>query len=345
MNIYTKFIVVMFLLYGCFNDGHKDNIIDINSTKIKNISINYIDSLIVQIDSIAINDAKLIHITNDILYWFDSISPELFIFNRDLSLSEHIDYTGRGPGEFNTSYKIDISKKNNIRIYDFQTKKINIFNGLRNYSSSFHFSEYEVNRLAAVDDSRLFLQLRNIKSDLDPAFILIDTAGVELMNGGKRPENAIIQDVISGGSIAYDKNENIYYSYGSDYRIWKVNLKTQIITIFNNKPVYFLESEAEEIRKLNQREYAKYYFEHSRTWNIFYVEPNLIVQQIYPQRPQKNNNYSYLEIFDTTGIKVGTKILFQNEIINVQNGKIYCKSVNEDNFSKYKKVEIYEIKI
>jgi len=340
----TKYLLLLLLLFGCSKNDSEEITTIINNTKLKNINIRLIDSLIIPIDTIAINDAKLILNINDTIYWYDDHSPELFIFDRKLNLIKHIDYSGRGPGEFNSSYKISFSN-NNALIYDPLTKRITRFKGLTKYEGSFNYSKYNINRLVAVNDLKLFLQLRDAKISRKPAFVLIDTSGIELMQGGVKPANAIIQDVISGGSVVVDKNENVYFSYISDYRIWKVNTKTKKISIINNKPSYFKESNPDEVKKLPQHDFAKYYFTHSRTWNIFFVEPNFIIQQIFPEKPtiRPEELYSYLEIFNTEGTKIGTKILFKKEIINVQGEKIYCKSFVSDDLNKTKKIEIYEI--
>lgn len=242
--------------------------------------------------------------------------------------------SGRGPGEYQkaSSYSCD-DKSVSFSVLDQSLSKISFFRYEENEQTYLFDYEFIIpsNRPKNFTYTNTFFVTLNelMNPELEtPAITIYSKDGNKIKTIGEIPINANLQFYIGGGGgITKDNLGNIYYSYLGDHKIWKWNSEEDIISVFNQKPSYFVSPDSLKVTtKFNSAiEIIRYAYEITRVTGLFFVEPDLIIQQLEPDNYLKEGAQQnvLIEVFDTQGSKKYTSIKLPNTIAFTTGELIY----------------------
>lgn len=242
---------------------------------------------------------------------------------------EKFNKKGSGPGEIEKATRYVASTDlNRFAIWDRGLQKFSVYN-----LPTSHVYDVPVQNAS----SKLFVTLKNhlIASFNDPgqgkqnfAVSVYNKHGNIVHQWGKIPYYAKLQEYRDGGGITKDDKGNIYYSYLGGYKIWKIDPKTNKVSVFSDKPAYFDEANRDKLKRADNNQSINplmaYSFTISRVSGLYFLEPDVIIQQIDDGDPWKKEKVnSYLEIWNTNGKKIASKIEIPQWIAGVRERKIY----------------------
>ncbi len=254
------------------------------------------------------------------------------IFSKNRSLLYYQDKKGRGPGEFERAVHYSCNG-NSISVLDRSSNKVSLFRYSKNgkellFSDEFSISKKRPSKLLDVGHSLFTLNNLLNPNVSEPAISVYKKDGTTVTSVGLIPKSAELQSFIEGsGGITVDDSSNIYYSFLGDHRVWKWSQKKDSVIIFDNKPEYFINTESGNLKKASKSsmEKIRYAFEISRITDLFFLSPDLIIQQIEPDNYLKEGAKQkvLIEVFDTNGIKKYSSVQLPNVISFTYKDLIY----------------------
>ena len=223
------------------------------------------------------------------IYILDSKEKTIYLFNEEGKLLRKIGGPGQGPGEFQTPVSIYVDNKDFFYIMDVSNGRIEIFNSESNYVKSIRIMEPNASRKrrSIVDkkgnfyisgyypDSNSVISKFSSSGELIKHFPLpaIEYKGIEFNEHHKR----MAMQNLSGGSMCFDEEERIYFSYSWPYLI-KILTKEgdELFQLseesnFNWVPFIF------KTDRINGTMWG----ESTRTYNIFLLNNQYIVNSIF----------------------------------------------------------------
>lgn len=265
-----------------------------------------------------------IRFDNSRLLWGEKSNA--YFFDSNGTLLQSAEFKGRGPGEILAGMDYQILNDGRIFILDFEQYKISVFDSVFNLVKDIPINKLNSKQIEVINDSTFFTFNDLIFQRAEAAVTLFNNNGEIKGEWGKTPEYALLQDVRNGGGITSDNQGNIYYSYLGGHKLWKLNTYTGQIDVFDHKPDYFIEADPEKISSLgtNISEIISYSFQVSRVSGLFFLEPNYIIQQIDTGNPWEGEDTRiFLEIWNTDGNKLASKLEINHWIADVEGENIY----------------------
>lgn len=253
----------------------------------------------------------------------------IILFSQDGKSVEVQEKAGRGPGELLSSTYYQVDNEKNIAILDKRQYKIAQFNTTFDHLGDVPFSGVRTKQFVVIGDGKYATFNDLVTNKSDPAVSLFNKEGKLVNEWGNIPYYALLQANRNGGGIVKDSEENIYYSYLGGYKIWKINRKANKISIFDQKPDYFDGTDKEKISNVvgNLQKLIPHSFEISRVSGLFFLKPNIIVQQIDDGNPWRDEEVQlYLEMWNTKGKKIADNVEIPHWIADTNGDLIYLLS-------------------
>lgn len=304
--------------------------------KIKSVSFENVfvakDTLYIDFtDELLLEHPKALCFKGGNLIWGQKNS--FFSFDQNGALVDYKEIKGRGPGEFERAVHYDCKPNNSFSALDAQSYKISTYffnsdNNKYTLEDEFRTKNYKTRNFFHLNNSFVTLNELVTPNLKIPALSIYDERGSLKREIGNIPENAQLQFYLEGGGGATKDNYgNIYYTFLGDHRVWKWNSAQDSIYIFNNKPDYFVSPERAIIKRFSNDaiKTIRYSYEITRVTGLFYVEPNLIVQQLEPDNylmPGTTQNI-LIEVFMANGVKTYTSINLPNAIAFTYKDLVY----------------------
>lgn len=314
---YLKITIISILLFltSCNSNTSSKNF--------KDIFINNDSIQIKNADSLALVEPRYIFVDNKSrIIWCDFRLP-IYFFDFNGNLVKTYNKMGNGPGEITGSPILMQDKSGLYYLFNEVKKNMTILDKNLAYKYSFFIKSPNVVRNITIDkQGDVIIQNNALFGSMKPAIERYSKNGKLLGKWGTIPFIAFSQDALDGPGVVTDLEGNIYYSYLTDYKLYKIDIKDSSLTIFDNKPSYFIAAKENKIhpRAKNVSSTIKYVFTVSRVNKIFFIEPDIIIQQIIQGRYKKTK--VFLEIWNTNGKKIYTKVKSPGFIIGSFKNKI-----------------------
>ena len=273
-----------------------------------------IDSLFLNVNEEVLLGSAISLFETSLGSWAWGEKQRVSYFNPEGGHVKTVEFAGRGPGEIVRGVDYYYNSANNkISILDASLLRIKIYD--ENFSFVKEFSlDKNRNTKHTSNSWGHYFTLNEMMFFYDaPAVSEYDTSGVKVKEWGDIPGVAKVQRPNeNGGGITSDHAGNVYYSYQGDYRVWKINFKKDSIVIFNDEPSYFREVDSQKLGKTRKAMELFYLgYEGTRVTNLFFLEPNIIIQQMETgnpfAKPPQELSY-YLEIWKTNGEKLASGV-------------------------------------
>lgn len=275
----------------------------------------------------------------DFIIWAEGFPP-IYLLDKFGKSIKNIGLKGRGPGEINSIRGIDFDLFGNYYIYDNSQLKILIFD--KDFKYKYQITLNRNFRKFVVDNLGNIYCLLHDRDDGGGAIIKYDKYGNIIGEWGEIPLGARFHRRLIGGGLCLDNENNVYFSYMGDYRIWKSDSIGNNLRELNEKPEGFIEVDTDYLNKLNRNEVVKYHFEVSITIGLFYLEDGHLVQVI--RNPIENGRKSNetLVIRDLNG-RIENIIKGLENVVNTSgNNIIILEEAKKENLNT--KVQIYGLK-
>ena len=270
------------------------------------------------------------------IFWAES-RPPIYVFNSDGVFIGSIGAYGAGPGELRDIETFNIDSGGNFHVFDASISRISQFSSDFSFVRSYSIAADRSSR-AILNNQDHFVMLREAwYNGLKPALVIYDQNGKMISSSGEMPISAKVQNSLSpGGGIAIDTEDNIYYSYISDHRIWKTDSKGDLIDVFDSEPSYYIAPDEGLLNQLEKRdsppnpevltERLRHFYSISRIAGIHAVkERDLIFQEI--MTPDYDNEERELrvdlEVWHSSGFKIGTVISSPGNVSFIDESHIY----------------------
>lgn len=279
-------------------------------------------------------------ILKDFIIWAEEFPP-IYLLDKYGKSIRIIGLKGRGPGEITSIRGIDFDLFGNYYIYDNSQLKILIFDKDFKYKNQMTLKR-NFRKFVVDNFSNIYCLLHDKGSDRKGAIIKYDKYGNIIGEWGEIPLGARFHRRLIGGGLCIDNENNVYFSYIGDYRIWKSDSIGNNLRELNEKPEGFIEVDTDYLEKLNRNEVVKYHFEVSRTMGLFYLDDGYLVQVI---RNPIENSRKYNEILvirDLDG-KIENQIKgLSNVVSTTVNDIITLEEAKKENENS--KIKIYGLK-
>lgn len=338
-------LLVLFFFLRCSENNKK---FELNAEIINQIQSHHsFDSLFTYKTQISFSENVLLSTPSGIIINSNNIiwseyKGGIYEFDMKGKLLKKLSSFGDGPGEFNVVRSIARDLKSNLYVFDSAKLKIIRYDSTWSFLNSFVLRPGGFKKMAVDSVGNIYTLLEGSFSDKSTAVIKYDKNGKILGRWGEIPTTATMQEYLYGGGITIDKKSNIYYSYMSDHKILKTDSNGDRIQEWENKPSYFRETNEDEARKYRESDIINYSWKVSRVSGLFFIEPGIILQQIYTGNPKEMETViSYLELWDISGKKIISSLFVPYEVIYAFENKIvFLKEKPNQN----KKLIIYEFR-
>ena len=346
-----KYLLLTFFLLlqiSCSKKGADSRV-----SKVEEYKLSHVGEFNVNIPSnMALDIPVNIQISNDgTIFWGEKNRILTFVENGKKRVNI-FESKGRGPGEILSASYYQVYNSDHFALLDNSQAKITVFDSSKSHLYDVPLSNMRTKKFVALNNSTFAtFNTAVYKKDI-PAISLHNKDGKLIHQWGKIPYYALLQSNRNGGGVTKDENGNIYYSFLGGYKIWKVNTETGDMTTFSQKPFYFDGVNREDIDKShnNLKALIEYSFKVSRVTGLFFMQPNLILQQIDDGNPWEGEKVQkYLEIWNTEGKKLGQAEL-SHMIACIKDNNIYVfadtpskliKNASKDSTTKL--FEIYRL--
>jgi len=322
-------ISIILLLVSCKNN------LDNSSSDFKDIFINEREIHLRNIDSLKIIQPYNVIVNNkNQIIWCDLKMP-IYFFDFYGNLVKTYNKVGNGPGEVKNTPILKQDKRGIYYLFNKAKQSITILDDNLNYKYNFFIKNANhAKNVAISNEGGIIIQREASLGSMKPAILKYNKDGGLEGEWGKIPYIAFTQETLDGGGIVTDLQGNIFYSYLSDYKLYKIDIKDSLLTILDNKPSYFIEAKKNKINLKDYTSTIKYVFKTSRIQGLFFVEPNIIIQQVI--QGVKNKTQVFLEIWRTSGEKIYSGVKSPGIIIGSFRDNIMLIKLGKD-YRDYKK--------
>lgn len=327
-----------------------------------NPNVGSVDKLFIQ----ARNFGDLFHLVDTIRFWdsdtvlldyprsvildsnriiWANYDPPIYIFDRSGKYIRCVQNKGRGPKEFLAVTALCKSNKGMFYLFDGVNMRINIYDHKFSFKKSYSLKKGGFKKMVPDNIGNLYVLNEGAFGILEPAVTKYDTLGNITDEWGRIPNTAIMQDMLFGGGIIVDNNNDVYYSYISDFKIWTKSGDDESIKVLKDEPSYYRDVDLQGA-EFNVRELAKKSWEITRMNGLYSLAAGYIIQQFFDGNPRKGEKVTiFLEIWDFYGNKVSSGIRPPSQIVAVFENKIVLLMID----NKYKKnftpiLLIYELR-
>lgn len=261
-------------------------------------------------------DVKSSHKNQKIL-WGEQKKFYLFDYDGNLIISKKS--SGRGPTEFS---RIDAIAANEeyFALLDASLARVLYFDWEGKFVTSYTLKR---NQLAQIKNIELdsFSNLVIMKELIFPgdqsAILVYDKTGRRIADIGVIPNIAMTQTTRNGGGITLDNSNIIYYSYLSEGKIYKTDIKSKEVVIISDPPEYFSKPDIEIVKRIgrDQMKMIPLTFDHSRISDLLYLETETLIQQIEIGNPWKDEEVIiYLEFYEIKSNTKTAKVKIENRV-------------------------------
>ncbi len=270
------------------------------------------------------------------IFWAE-YDPPIYVFNGDGVFTGSVGVRGVGPGELIRIETFNIDDIGNLHVFDASTSRISLFSSDYSFIRSYSIAA-DRSSTAVLNSQGHFVMLREAwYNGLSPALAIYNQNGEMISSSGEIPISAKVQSNLSpGGGIAVDAEDNVYYSYISDHRIWKTDSKGDLVSIFDSIPPYYIAPDEGLLDQLDKRdsppnprvatERLRHFYSISRIAGIHAVgERDLIFQEIMTPE-YKGGERSIrvdLEVWHNSGFKIGSVVSSPGNVSFIDESHIY----------------------
>ncbi len=257
------------------------------------------------------------------LIW-DEGSPPVRVFDAEGGFIRTFGHPGAGPGELGRFIRLTIGPNGYFYVLDGTQRRVSVFTPDYEFAYSFPMDTGFVEQVA-IDSQGNLLQLRESWwTDVRPAVVTHDTTGVLLAGWGEIPFSARVQVNLGGGGLVVDAQDNVYYGWISDHRIWKTDSEGTLLAVFDDKPAYYKGPDIGRLEGLDGKgsgELMGYFMQGGITHVLALIlvpEKQLLFQHfVVPGRRIP------FEVWHTDGFKIATDVQAPGSLIYADSDFLY----------------------
>ncbi len=191
-----------------------------------------------------------------------------------------------------------------------------------------------IRNMSALSENHIFLLNEDYRlRELQPYEVLrYNILEENFITWGKIDTIAILQTFLNGGGVSADPGrKRVYYGYMGDDRIYSTTIDGTQMSLLNNKPKYFIDSNKDQLLEYFDQDPSEF----SQSVNGYSVgvswvlslevsSTGFIYQQILKKLDQDPVEM-YLEIWDADGYKVTSQLETPNELLHVGTNTLYFR--------------------
>lgn len=260
----------------------------------------------------------------------DGYSREILMIDSVGNFEKKIGKSGKGPGEFEVLKTIKLDKNDNLWVYDLVLQRLSQFSAPDyTYSSSFNLKG-RLSDFIVMDDCIIVYDPLG-----DEIIKKYDFEGNEIKGTYSFPKRELqiflSRFQIRGLSRGFNDN-NLYMVYPGEFAIHKysddLELLSKIVPQKDSNFSLFQSSPPKFPEYLDPYGYNNshqdYWVSFNHIYNLFKIEPNILVLQLYNQTKDKSFDF-YLNIYEEDGTLVSSGIELPNEsiLVGADEKKIY----------------------
>ena len=330
MKIISKVLIiaVLLILVSC-KEANDSKISFQNEFIIKGENFNEVFTLSDSIqleysDSVLLNIPTSVLISNNKIIWSE-YNPPFYVFNMKGECIKKIGVKGRGPNELMSIRLIVAGSRSDYYIFDSNGMKVLVLDNNYQPRKQFPLKQIGFKKLTVDNSGNIYTLSDDAYMGDATSVIQYDSNGNKISEWKTNSIGSIFQRYLKGGGICHDKNNNIYYSFMGDYRIWRIK-DGKAEEISDERPPFFIEIDKDKLKKMSQREVIKYHFNVSRVIGLYYLDPGFILQQVATPGNKYRSSIYYLIIRSLDGKilkvlrnKIPMVSSFKNKIILIEN--------------------------
>ncbi len=237
--------------------------------------------------------------------WAES-NPPVYVFDAEGRFLTTFGAAGQGPGELGSVDDFDLDARGNIYVFDVANRRVSVFDTAFKFTRSYAVETDNLKRIAIDSEGNLFRLREAWYNGPFPAVAKHNSTGAVLIEWGNIPNSARIQSTLVGGGIEVD--DNVYYGYISDHRIWKTDLTGDLQTVFDSQPTYYKGSDG---RILEEGEMPgamiQYWRNLSRVKALSLVPSRQLLFQVI-QTKESDRSRTTIEVWHTDGFKIASDV-------------------------------------
>lgn len=283
--------------------------------------------------------------------WVES-EPPIYVFDSEGKFLSTLTEYGEGPGELNSISTFSVDRNSNLYIADGNTNRIEIFSSDYRYRYSYRLELMDRSSLSAVNSQGHVIFLREAwYNGLDPAVVVYDNRGKRLLEWGKMLRSSQVQGMMKpSGGIEVDRRDNIYYCYISDHRIWKTDSSGRLLSVFDQKPDYYIAPDNKFLDDLDKKydssnpklamDRMRHFRSVSRVTNLLVVpDRNLIFQEIVTKTKID------LEVWHTSGFKIAEGVSGMGNVKFIDSKYLYYVRYEKESEHTNPGIDLYSYSI
>lgn len=308
----------------------------LRSSKSFNDVFQFKDSIIfTEHNPLIVNDVRSIFYSKDSLLVIADYKSGIFFIDKKGVIINIIQKYGDGPGEFNSISSLVQDAKGYYYLFDSARLIINIYDSNFNFIRNYYLKSGGLKKIVVDLHGNVITLHESAFNKFKPAITKYDPYGNFVGEFGEIPKTAILQEFLLGGGICADENDNIYYGFLSDHRIFKVSSNFEEENTFSNKPNYFREAKESDMDLEDQLKLIEYSWRISRINGIYFQKPGFLVQQISNGNPREGEKVKqYIELWDLNGNKLNSGLLSPDIITGSDGSHLFFISQNYNNNTK-----------
>lgn len=291
-----------------------------------------------------LNRPANLHVDSKGYFIWNEGRPPFHVFDAEGGFIRAFGPPGKGPGELGQSISLDIGPNGWFYVLDRSLGRVSVFTPDYEFSYSFPINTGHVAQIS-MDNQGNLLQLRESWWDgVRPAVVKHDTAGVLLAGWDEIPFSARVQVNLGGGGLDVDAQDNVYYGWTSDHRIWKTDSQGTLLAVFDNKPAPYKDPDIDRLEALDGKgsgALMRYFMrEASRVRTLILVpEKQLLLQHIVTPESDRRVRIA-LEVWHTEGFKVATDVEVLTRPVYADPDFLYFV-LNSDEENKNPEIHVY----
>ena len=255
---------------------------------------------------------------------------------------------GGGPGEYSSNYVMDVDARGSLYVIDVLKQRIHEFANSKEHVRTSSLPQLSSMRNVAAggpDEIVIINKDYSLRQEHPYAALRYSMTEGVIGTWGQMADIVLLQSYLDGGGVAIDVVRNaVYYGYMGDHRVFKTTLDGTTVRVFDEKPAYFIEADADRLVEfvdtVDRSELARtinsYAVRVSWVTALVTTSQGLVYQQVVKRLARGDDPLEmYLEVWSAEGVKLASEVATPHELLYGDNTGVYFMIDIEEATEKY----------